>query len=63
VLGVGIGNRRYEETSMILSGMLPSDEKMSNGPFSVLNYEQMSNWLAVERQPVNIPSGFLTFFL
>ena len=23
----------------------------------------MSNWLAVERQPVNMPSGFLTFFL
>ncbi len=31
-----------------------SDEQMSNGwPFSLLNDEQMSNWLGVEHQPDN----------
>ena len=30
-----------------------SDEQMSKGwPFSLLNDEQMSNWLGVEHQPV-----------
>ena len=34
-----------------------SDEQMSNGwPFSLLNDEQMSNWLGVEHQPDNIYS-------
>ena len=31
-----------------------SDEQMSKGcPFSLLNDEQMSNWLGVEHQPGN----------
>ena len=36
-----------------------SDEQMSKGwPFSLLNDEQMSNWVGVEHQPVKV-SGVL----
>ena len=35
-----------------------SDEQMSNGyPFSLLNNEQMSNWVGVKHQPVKHTSS------
>ena len=38
-----------------INWLVLSDEQMSKGwPFSLLNDEQMSNWLGVEHQPVNI---------
>ena len=42
--------RKNEFTWLVLS-----DEQMSKGcPFSLLNDEQMSNWLGVEHQPVTV---------
>ena len=39
----------------IIFWLVLSDEQMSKGcPFSLLNDEQMSNWLGVEHQPVLI---------
>ena len=41
-----------------------SDEQMSKGcPFSLLNDEQISNWLGVEHQPVEKVADFMELFL
>ena len=38
---------------MAFNWLVLSDEQMSKGwPYSLLNDEQMSNWLGVEHQPV-----------
>ena len=38
----------------VINWLVLGDEQMSKGwPFSLLNDEQMSNWLGVEHQPGN----------
>ena len=47
----------FRRNFAICDWLVLSDEQMSKGcPFSLLNDEQMSNWLGVEHQPGELQS-------